>query len=125
MAFKPDGYTSVAPYLIVTDVRAHLSFLKMVFDAEPLRFIERADGSVEHGEARIDDTVVMFGEMPGSAAEAHVHVYVSDPDVAFERALNAGASQVMALEDRDDGDRRGGFKGPPGVVWWVARQISD
>ncbi len=123
MTYKPDGYTSVAPYLIVADARAHLEFLDTVFLAERLRFMERADGSVEHAEARIEDTVVMFGEMPGASSEAHVHVYVSDPDAVFARALEAGASTVMALEDREDGDRRGGFQGPTGVIWWVARQL--
>jgi uncharacterized glyoxalase superfamily protein PhnB len=125
MPYKPEGYTSVAPYIIVADVRAHLAFLSDVFDGDRLRLMERPDGSVEHGEYRIDDTVVMFGEMADAEGPVHVHVYCPDPDAVFARAVAAGAQVVQALEDKADGDRRGGFAGPPGVVWWVARQIAD
>lgn len=125
MTFKPEGYTSVAPYLIVGDVRAHFDFLDQVFQGERLRFFERSDGSVEHGEYRIDDTVVMFGEAPQAAnTSAHVHVYCIDPDATFGRAMAAGATTVNPLKDTADGDRRGGFAGPAGVVWWVAKQLG-
>ncbi len=125
MSYKPPGYTSVAPYIIVADVRAHLDFIDRVFGGGRLRFIEKPDGSVEHGEARIDDTVVMFGEAPiAEGSSVHVHVYCADPDAAFARAEAEGATIIDALEDRADGDRRGGFSGPPGVTWWVARQIE-
>ncbi len=112
MSFKPDGYTSVAPYLIVSDVRAHLDFLDATFEGERLRLMARPDGSVEHAEYRIDDTVVMFGEAPVEPNEgAHLHVYCRDPDAVFARALAAGGSVAQPIEDKDDGDRRGGFTG--------------
>jgi uncharacterized glyoxalase superfamily protein PhnB len=123
MAYKPEGYTSVAPYLVVADVRAHLAFLDGVFMGTRLRFMERPDGSVEHAEYRIDDTVVMFGEAEGWGT-SHVHVYCADPDAVFTRAAEAGADIAEPLAERGDGDRRGGFSGPPGVVWWVARQVG-
>jgi len=123
MSFKPKGYTSVAPYVIVANARAHLRFLDQVFRGERLRFIERDDGSVQHAEYRIDDTIIMFGEAPVSGdIAAHLHVYCPDPDAVFARALDAGADVVQALSDQGDGDRRGGFAGPAGAVWWVARQ---
>lgn len=125
MSFKPEGYTSVAPYVIVVDARAHLDFLDRVFEGDRLRLIERNDGSVKHAEYRIDDTVVMFGEAPISDnTAAHLHVYCPDPDAVFARALDAGADIVQALTDQGDGDRRGGFEGPPGAFWWVAQQIA-
>lgn len=125
MGFKPESYSSVSPYLIVPDIRAMLAFLGEVFAGERLRFMERSDGSVEHAEYRIDDTVIMFGEAPiPDGVQAHVHIYCPDPDGVFQRADAAGATVIDALEDREDGDRRGGFEGPPGVVWWVARQLS-
>ena len=62
MSFKPDGYTSVAPYLIVNGARETIEFLVRVFDATPLRMIPGAAGRLAHGEVRIDDTVVMFAD---------------------------------------------------------------
>ena len=37
MAWKPDGYTSVAPYLVVDGAQRTIDFLTVVFDAQPLR----------------------------------------------------------------------------------------
>lgn len=125
MGYKPDGYTSVAPYVVVPDVRAHLDFMERVFEGERLRFLARNDGSVEHAEYRIDDTVVMFGEAPiPEGSSTKVHVYCPDPDGVFARAVAAGATVIDELRDRDDGDRRGGFSGPPGLMWWVARRTE-
>ena len=37
MAWKPHGYTSVAPYLVVDGAQRTIDFLVTVFGAEPLR----------------------------------------------------------------------------------------
>jgi uncharacterized glyoxalase superfamily protein PhnB len=120
MSYKPSGYTSAAPYLIVADAEATLAFTAAVFGAEPLRVIRGDDGALRHAELRIDDTVVMVGPM-GGGPEAHVHVYVDDPDAAFGRALAAGATPVQAVAVQDDGDRRGGVRDANGTTWWLGR----
>lgn len=120
MSYKPDGYTSAAPYLIVADAAATLDFTATVFGAEALRVIRGDDGALKHAELRIDDTVVMVGQMGGGPA-AHVHVDVDDPDAAFGRALAAGATPVQAVAVQDDGDRRGGVRDANGTTWWLGR----
>jgi len=115
MPYKPDGYTSVAPYLIVDDVTGTLAFLRAVFGCEPLRVIRGGDDAIVHAEARIDDTVVMLGQMPGGP-DAHVHVYVEDVDAVFERASAAGGTRVQDIEDKGDGDRRGGVRDANGTT---------
>ncbi|MCI5075204.1 VOC family protein [Oricola sp.] len=119
--YKPTGYTSAAPYLIVPDARKTLDFLKAVFGAEDLRLHRRDDGSVMHAEARIDDTVVMMGEM-ADGPKTNVHVYCADVEEAFQRALEAGGTVVQPLELKPDGDRRGGIDDGNNTVWWLARQ---
>lgn len=119
MSYKPEGYTSVAPYLIVADAEATLAFLKAVFGCDPLRIHRRESGEVMHAEVCIDDTVVMLGQMPDGPA-AHVHVYVKDVDAAFERACQARGTVVQPLERKDDGDRRGGVCDSNGTTWWLA-----
>ena len=123
MDWKPYGYTSAAPYLIVRDAERTLNFLEATFGAERLRVIPRDGGGIMHAEARIDDTVVMMGEMP-EGPDAHVHVYVPDPDAAFRRALDAGAAEVQPLTEAGDGDLRGGVRDADGTIWWIARQIG-
>ena len=121
MNYKPSGYTSVAPYLIVEDAEHTLNFVKAVFKAEQLRVIRNDDGSIMHGEARIDDTVIMVGQMAG-VGNAHVHVYVDGIDAAFLRAVEAGGVVVEELSLKDDGDRRGGVRDRNGTTWWLGRQ---
>lgn len=124
-AYKPYGYPSVAPYLVVRGADRTIAVLEAVFEARVLRRDARADGSIVHAELRIDDTVVMLAdEVTGfPAMPSHVHVYVPDVDAAHREALAAGCREVQAPVD-DDGDRRGGFQEPGGTTWWVATRIE-
>ena len=74
--YKPEGYTSVAPYLIVDGAARTIDFLTTVFGAVPLRRTDAPDGGVMHGEVRIDDTVVMLADSgPGyPPVPTHVHI---------------------------------------------------
>lgn len=122
MPWKPDNYPSVSPYLIVRDARQTLAFVAAVFGAERLRVIPCEDGDgIMHAEVRIDDSVVMMGEMP-DGPDTNVHVYVDDVEAAFERAKQAGGTVVQALERKGDGDYRGGIADGNGAVWWLSRQ---
>ncbi len=121
--YKPDSYSDVSPYLIVDDAAATIKFLKAVFDARELRTHRNKDGGIIHAEARIGDSVVMMGEMPG-APQAHVHIYCADAPAAFERALAAGGQLVQPFEAKDDGDCRGGVRDENGVTWWIASQMA-
>lgn len=125
-AFKPHGYTSVAPYLIVSGAQALIDFLKATFDATEHRRVDGPDGSVRHAEVRIDDTVVMLADaVPGwPAVSAHVHVYVPDVDAAYRRALAAGAVSVQEPVRKQDVDKRGGVRDASGVTWWIATQAE-
>ena len=58
--WKPAGYTSVAPYLVVSDATATIKFLVDALDGTQLRTVLRPDGTIMHAEVRIDDTVVML-----------------------------------------------------------------
>ncbi len=123
MRYKPDGYTSVAPYLILRDAEATLAFMEAAFGAERLRIITRPDGSIMHAEARIDDTVVMMGEMPESQP-ANVHIYLAEVDAAYDRALAAGGESAEPPAEKGDGDRRGGVTDPNGITWWLSTQLA-
>jgi PhnB protein len=43
----------------------------------------------------------------------------------FERAIEAGATELMAVEDSEDGDRRGGVTDPFGHVWYIGTHVED
>jgi uncharacterized glyoxalase superfamily protein PhnB len=124
MAFKPDGYTSVAPYLLVSDAEVALRFIEAAFGGTRLRIVPREDGRTRHAEIRIDDSVVMMGEIP-NGAPANVHVYVPDVDATFARAVAAGGTIIHEITEQGDGDRRGGVADPAGTVWWISTQLPN
>ncbi|NNE53741.1 MAG: VOC family protein [Sulfitobacter sp.] len=122
MNWKPEDYPSVSPYLLVREAEVTLAFVEQVFGAERLRLHMRKEGQgVMHAEARIDDSVIMMGEVAQSQ-EAHVHIYVPDAEAAFARALAAGGQVIQPLLRQADGDYRGGVAEGNGVIWWIAQE---
>lgn len=124
---KPEGYSTVSPYLIAAGAQQVIDFLKKAFGARELRRYDMPDGSVMHAEVRIDDTVVMIGDAGKDwpAVPSHLHVYVDDVDEVYQRALRAGGVSVQPPERKgDDPDRRGGVRDPAGNTWWIATQVG-
>jgi PhnB protein len=126
MSYKPDGYTTISPYLIVDGANATIEFLRNVFGAIELRRFPDPTGKVMHSEVRIDDTVVMIadGTSGWPPVPTHVHVYVPDVDATYRRALEAGATSVQAPVKKEDADKRGGVKDAGGTTWWVATKVD-
>lgn len=123
---KPDGYTTVSPYLIVSGAAGTIDFLKQVFGATELRRFEAENGGIMHAEVRIDDTVVMVADAVEGwpALPSHVHVYVADVDDTYRRALAAGAESVQEPVQKGDEDKRGGVKDAGGTTWWIATRVE-
>lgn len=125
--FKPDGYSTVSPYLVVDGAEATIRFLKQVFDAVELRRFPDAAGRLMHAEVRIDDTVVMLADPAPPdwpPVPSHVHVYVQDVDATYRRALDAGAASVQEPTRKEDEDKRGGVKDAGGTTWWIATRVE-
>ncbi len=124
--YKPDGYTTVSPYLIVDGASATIEFLRNVFGAIELRRFPDPTGKIMHAEVRIDDTVVMIadGASGWPPVPTYVHVYVPDVDATYRRALEAGAISVQAPVKKEDADKRGGVKDAGGTTWWIATKVD-
>jgi uncharacterized glyoxalase superfamily protein PhnB len=125
-AYKPQGYSTVSPYLIVGDASGTIAFLVQAFDAVELRRFPGPAGRLMHAEVRLDDTVIMLadGGDDWPAIGANVHVYVPDVDATYRRALELGATSVQAPTKKDDPDRRGGVRDAGGTTWWIATKVE-
>lgn len=126
MQGKPDGYSTVSPYMVVEGAQRLIDFLKQAFGATELRRYDMPDGSIMHAEVRIDDSVIMIGDGGSEwpAYPSHLHVYVSDVDATYRRALDAGGVSIQEPQQREgDPDRRGGVKDPVGNTWWIGTQV--
>jgi len=125
--YKPAGYSSVSPYLIVNGAAGTIEFLKKVFGATELRKYPDDGGRLMHAEVRIDDTVVMLADpLPPEwpHVPASVHVYVKDVDAVYVRALEHGAVSVQEPVQKQDEDKRGGVKDAGGTTWWISTQVG-
>jgi uncharacterized glyoxalase superfamily protein PhnB len=125
-SFKPDGYSTASPYLIVSNAAATIRFVEDVFGAKLLRSFPDEAGRVRHSEVRVGDTIVMIADSAPSwpPMPSHVHVYVSDVDTTYAKALSAGAESVQEPVKRQDEDKRGGIKDSGGTTWWIATKVE-
>ena len=125
-SYKPDGFTSVSPYLIVDGAQRTIDFLARVFNATELRRFPDDSGKLMHAEVRIDDTVVMLADSAEAwpPVPSYVHVYVPDVDATYKRALDAGATSVQEPVKKDDEDKRGGVKDAGGTTWWISTRVG-
>ena len=121
------SYHSINQFFVVSDAPGFIVFLTAVFDGMEARARDlRTDGSVGHADVAIGDSHVMISDAePEHPARPSVsYAYVTDVDGVYARASAAGASNLVPPEDRDWGDRVGGFTDPFENRWWIATPES-
>lgn len=52
-------------------------------------------------------------------------LYVEDCDKAFQKAVDAGGTEVMPVQDMFNGDRVGQVMDPYGYKWMITTHIED
>jgi PhnB protein len=121
--------------MVVDRGAAAIDFYRSVLGATVRLRRDGPGGVVEHAELQIGDSVIMLSdEFPelgmrapaafGGCAIA-LRVYVEDVDSAFERAVQAGAQPLRAVENVFYGDRTGEFEDPFGHRWAVSTHVED
>jgi PhnB protein len=122
----PAGYTTVTPYVTVTDIERLIAFTKDAFGAvETHRSTTPAGGT--HCELRIGDSMLMCGG--GAPAQGReklnvFHIYVPDVDKAYRQAIESGAESAREPADQPYGERNSGVKDPVGNQWFIATRLS-
>ncbi len=113
--WKPEGWHSVTPRLVARDPAGLVRFLNDAFGASG------EYTSDVPSEIRIGDSMVMIsGEGPRQVTSSFLYLYVEDADVAYQRAIKAGAKSIEEPADMPYGDRRGMIEDPGGNVWQIA-----
>ena len=131
----PDDYPRVTPYLIVDDGGGAIDFYCSVLGATERVRMPGPDGRIGHAELQLGDSIIMLadenaqmdvrGPRAIGGTPVSLHVYVEDSDAVFERAVQAGARALRAVEDRFYGDRSGQFEDPFGHRWDVSTHVED
>lgn len=131
----PAGYHTITPSLVVRDADKAIDFYVEAFGAQEVTRMRGPDGRVMHAELKFGDSHVMLGEeneewgskspLSTNGNPGSLHMYVPDVDAAFARALKAGATVRMPVEDAFWGDRYGKVTDPFGHEWGIATRVKD
>jgi PhnB protein len=134
-----DVQPAVLPHLVVDDAAGAIDFYVKAFGAEELGRVPGPDGKkLIHAAVKINGSTVMlnddFPEMSDGKSSTPtalggtpvtIHLVVTDVDKKFQRAVDAGATVVMPLEDQFWGDRYGVLRDPFGHQWSLGQPVRE
>lgn len=125
------GVRTVTPYISIGEGARFIEFLKTVFDAEELNRQEHGPGDAFHSMCRIGDSALLVsgGEHARRAERPTVlHIYVSDCDATYAKALAAGAVPVAGYPsepgDRPYGERSAFVDDPFGNRYYIGARLA-
>jgi PhnB protein len=128
-------FPGVTPQLTVSDTAAAVDFYRAAFGADELLRNHAPDGRVMHcellvhgGRLLVHDEFPEAGDLSPAAlggSPVALHLYVTDVDAAFARAVAAGAVAVMEPMNAFWGDRYAQVTDPFGHHWSLATQQED
>ncbi|MGE0741393.1 MAG: VOC family protein [Hyphomonadaceae bacterium] len=124
----------VYPYLTIKGGKAAIEFYKRAFGAtEEYRAYGEDGERIMHARIRINGAAILlsddFPEFRGGGdapvpVGVTIHLEVGDADDWWKRAVNAGATVTMPLDDQFWGDRYGQLKDPFGHSWSIGAPIK-
>jgi PhnB protein len=126
---------SITPHLVCRNAADAIEFYKKAFAAHPVMVSQLPDGRVMHATLAFGEATVFlcdeFCEHGSRSPEALggtpivIHLGVDNCDAWFERAVAAGCTVTMPLQDQFWGDRYGAVADPYGHRWSIATHIRD
>ena len=122
----PKGFHSVSPSLNQADAAQTIEFCKKAFGAKLRMKMAGPGGKIMHAEILIGDSIVMLSDaMQAPPRAAGLFLYVPDVDKTFAKAVKAGATVLMPVQDMFWGDRFGRLADPSGNRWGIATHRED
>jgi PhnB protein len=134
---RPDGYTTLTPFLTCSPARDAIDYYCEVFGAVVVERMDLPDGSVAHaeldlglGRLQLGDPSEQYGlSAPPSrapeAVSASFVVYVADVDAVVARAVARGATVREPVTTFVTGDRFCSLFDPFGHRWAVMTRVED
>jgi PhnB protein len=131
----PEGYHTVTPYLAVESAQEAIDFYGRAFGAKERSRMPGPEDTIAHAELEIGDSLVMLSdpfpqattrppkELGGTSV--NIFLYVENVDDFVQKAVDAGATVTMPIEDQFWGDRFGAVTDPFGHTWSVATHVED
>lgn len=131
---------AIFPHLCVDGAAAAIDFYVKAFDGVEYGRVPGPDGKkLFHAAVGINGTTVMLSDdfpemndgkslapaaLGGSPVTIHL-VITDDVDAKFQKAVDAGATVEMPLDDMFWGDRYGVLRDPFGHLWSMGQHVRD
>jgi uncharacterized glyoxalase superfamily protein PhnB len=134
---RPEGYTTLTPFLVCAPAAEAIAFYEAVFGATVVSRMDGPDGSVMHaeldlglGRLQLSDPNDEYGLVaPTGQAEDTVSgstcIYVADVDAVFDRAVERGATVREKPSTFVTGDRFASIYDPFGHRWAVMTKVEE
>lgn len=134
---RPDGYSSLTPFLVCSPASEAIDFYCDVLGATVAMRMDGPDGSVPHAELAFGAGRLQLGEeseqyglvAPAGPATAPISsstcIYVADVDAVFARAVERGATVREEPSTFVTGDRFASVVDPFGHRWAIMTRVED
>lgn len=132
---KPDGYTTLTPFLVCSPAAQAIAFYEAVLGATVVARMDGPEGTVLHAELDLGDGRLQLGDpsdayglvapTPGDRTSSSTCVYVSDVDAVVSRAVEHGAVVREPPSTFVTGDRFASLLDPFGHRWAVMTRVED
>ena len=133
---KPEGYTSLTPFLVCSPARDAIAFYEEVFGATVAGRMDGPDGTVMHAELDLGDGRLQLSDpneqyglaapvRDGDTVSGSTCIYVPDVDAVFEKAVAHGATVREKPATFVTGDRFASIYDPFGHRWAVMTRVED
>ena len=133
---RPDGYTTLTPFLVCSPAAEAIRFYAAVFGATVVGRMDGPDGSVVHAELDLgagrlqlsdpnDEYRLVAPAREDDRVSGSTCIYVPDVDAVFERAVEHGATVREKPSTFVTGDRFASIYDPFGHRWAVMTRVED
>ena len=129
------GAYSLNAYIAINGCAEAIEFYKKAFGATERGRLLLPNGLIGHAEIMIEGSLLMMAdENPDWKSVSPETIggnpmtfglYVKDVDAVFKKAVDAGATVLMPIEDAFYGDRTGQVLDPFGYKWMIATHKED
>src|SRR3712207_5205127 len=133
---RPEGYTTLTPFLVCSPAAEAIAFYQAVFGAAVVSRMDGPDDSVLHaeldfglGRLQLSDPNEQYGLIAptreGDTVSGSTCIYVADVDAVFAAAVGRGATVREKPSTFVTGDRFASVYDPFGHRWAIMTKVED
>ena len=132
--YRPAGYSTLTPFLCVSDGGAAIDFYCAVFDATVVSRMDLPDGRVAHAELQFEQGRLQLGDAideyglvapTEGPVTGSIAIYVPDVDATTKLAVEHGATVREEPTTFVTGDRFASVLDPYGHRWSIMTRVED